>query len=217
MRQRPLSRGITPHDIEDEILIRRIAEGDALAFETLYRRYTPRLVGYLTPRLGDPALVDEVCNDVLLVTWRRAAGFRPMSRVSSWIFGIAQRLVRKAKCRSMASQHLVFPEPRVGADHDNPEHLLTVHERTQGVARALATLPTPQRTAVVLAYYTNASYQDIAQRLDCSISTVKMRLAQGRRRLAFELTRLERTPQRARVAKSHLSAMALRCLPFPLR
>ena len=56
-------RRFTSHDTEDDVLIRRIAAHDAEAFTTLYQRYTPRLAGFLYPRLTQPDLVDDVVHE----------------------------------------------------------------------------------------------------------------------------------------------------------
>jgi RNA polymerase sigma-70 factor (ECF subfamily) len=58
-----------PRDAEDDILIGRIAVRDPEAFTTLYQRYAPRLAGFLYPRLAQPALVDDVLHETLLVVW----------------------------------------------------------------------------------------------------------------------------------------------------
>ena len=78
-------------DEDDVQLIQRVADGDSLAFERLYYRYRPRLVAYLTQRLKTPELVDEVCSEVLMVVWQKAAAFSLGARLSTWIFGIALR------------------------------------------------------------------------------------------------------------------------------
>ena len=83
----------------DSNLLERIADGDRGAFEALYRRYHPRLYGYLLRLLRRPELVEEAVDDALFVVWRKAVGFQGASRVSTWIFGIAYRKGLKALAR----------------------------------------------------------------------------------------------------------------------
>ena len=83
--------GTLPDDtMEDTLLLRRVAARDTHAFDHLYRKYTPRLERFLAQYLHEPAKVEEVCNDVMLVVWNKAAQFQPISQVSTWIFGTAR-------------------------------------------------------------------------------------------------------------------------------
>ena len=72
-------------------LLDRIRRGDRGAFSELYRLYHPRLCGYLRRLLPNPATVEEVLDDVMLVVWKDARKFRGEAAVSSWILGIAYR------------------------------------------------------------------------------------------------------------------------------
>ena len=72
-------------------LLDRVRRGDRGAFSELYRQYHPRLCGYLRRLLPNPATVEEVLDDVMLVVWKDARKFRGEAAVSSWIFGIAYR------------------------------------------------------------------------------------------------------------------------------
>jgi RNA polymerase sigma-70 factor (ECF subfamily) len=166
-------------DLTDRCLIHRVTTGDTDAFATLYQRYVPRLRAYLTTQLEPSAIVDDVCQDVLMVIWRRAADLYPTTRVSSWIFGIARRQARTAWARSMTKPVIERPEIEIESDLTDPESLFIRHERDRTVAQVLATLPPPQRTVLYLAYYQEASYKDIASRLGCSVSMVKTRLRQA--------------------------------------
>jgi DNA-directed RNA polymerase specialized sigma24 family protein len=60
---------------EDRELIRRVAEKDRRAFETLYQRYAPRLERYLSRLIGKPDVTEEALDDVMLVVWQNAARF----------------------------------------------------------------------------------------------------------------------------------------------
>src|SRR5271167_4297787 len=77
-------------------LLARVAGGDKAAFETLFRRYYPRLRRFLEQMMRQPHLVDEIVNDTMLVVWRKAETFNLRSKVSTWIIGIALRRGLKA-------------------------------------------------------------------------------------------------------------------------
>ena len=81
---------------DDLDLIRRVAAQDRQAFEALYRRYAPRLHGYLWKLLRRREVVEEVLDDVMVVVWKGSRKFNFTSRLSTWIFGIAHNMALKA-------------------------------------------------------------------------------------------------------------------------
>jgi RNA polymerase sigma-70 factor (ECF subfamily) len=64
----------------------RVRERDLRAFESLYRRYHPRLFHYLVHLTRSPQLAEEVLNDTMLVVWSRPASFNGTSRLSGAAF-----------------------------------------------------------------------------------------------------------------------------------
>jgi RNA polymerase sigma-70 factor (ECF subfamily) len=181
-------------DVEDDVLIRRIAARDAAAFTILYHRYAPRLAGFLQPRLAQPALVDEVLHETLMVVWQDAARFRGQAQLSTWILRIAQRKAYQAR---MAYQHTsTLPALPPAAAPEDPEALLLQQERTHTVHHLLAALAPAQRIVLELAYVQGWSRPAIAAHLGCSVATIKTRLHQARRCLTAHLARAERGPAR---------------------
>jgi RNA polymerase sigma-70 factor (ECF subfamily) len=172
---------------EDLQLLRQVAAHQSQAFETLYHRYVPHLHRFLRRRLPQPELVDEVCNEVMLVVWQQAERFQPHACLSTWIFGIAKRQAHKAWAQLARQQAVPQNAPEAPAMLPDPEGLLVAQERSRGIAQALTQLPPPQRAVVEAVYYQAASHAAIAARLECAVPTVKTRLAQARRRLRASL------------------------------
>ena len=180
-------------DSEAHALVRRVAIGDALAFETLYQQYTPRLMAYLLPRLGYGDMAEEVCQDVWMVVWNRASRFQAQSQFSTWLIGIAQRLVWKARTRRINQAHEALPPLDAATEPENPEVHLSHQDDHNQMAQAVAMLPPVLHQTLTLHYDQGLTYNEIAARMSCSASTVKMRLQQSRRRLSVALRRAERT------------------------
>src|SRR5205085_4100402 len=85
---------------DDELrLLERVADGDMLAFEALYRAYHPRLTRFLSNMLRRPQLVEEALNDTMMVVWKRPDKFNGTSKLSTCIFAIAYRTALKARSR----------------------------------------------------------------------------------------------------------------------
>jgi len=187
-------RSSTSRDPEDEVLIRRIAAHDAEAFTTLYQRYAPRLAGFLSQRLTQPDLVDDVLHETLMAVWQGAARFRGQAQLSTWIFCIAQRKAHQACVAYQRASAL--PVSLAGTEPEDSEELVLQREHCHTVTRALAVLAPAQRTLLDLSYVQDWSVPAIAAHLGCSVSTVKTRLRQARRCLAARLAHAERSLSR---------------------
>src|SRR5246500_442258 len=88
-----------PETSSDEMLIRRIAEGDQLAMRTLFGRHRVPLYRWLLRLVGDEALAEDLLSDVFLDVWRQAAAFEARSSVSTWLLAIARYKALSARRR----------------------------------------------------------------------------------------------------------------------
>ena len=168
----------------DVALLGRVRHGDRGAFSDLYRRYHPRLYGYLRRLLSDPGTVEEVLDDVMLVVWKDARKFRGNAAVSTWIFGIAYRKALTA----------MRSDCRYQAPLDRRADLSTISsqssERDEWIGAALMRLSPDHRQVVELTYFSGFSYREIAEIAGCPVNTVKTRMFHARRRLKVLLPKL---------------------------
>ena len=168
----------------DIAVLDRVRRGDRGAFSELYRHYHRRLYGYLSRLLGNPATVDEVLDDVMLVVWKDARKFRGDAAVSSWIFGIAYR---KALSAMRAERRYQAPLDR-SADASALAGVSCQHD--DWIRVALMQLSPDHRQVVELTYFGGFSYQEIAHIAACPVNTVKTRMFHARRRLRVLLPAL---------------------------
>jgi len=167
----------------DEIeLIHRVAARDGNAFDTLYRGYYPRLKRFIERVTRRPQLVDEVVDDTMLVVWRKASSYDLHSRLSTWIFGIAFRRALKA-LKGYDTPVEFEPDKYPAPTASGPEGMLQQQETRASVARALAALSIPHRAVLELCYFEGHSCAEIAEIMQCPVSTVKTRMFHARRRL----------------------------------
>jgi RNA polymerase sigma-70 factor (ECF subfamily) len=177
----PAAAGARATDASDVVLVERVVGGDRHAFETLYRRYHPRLHRFLGLMTSRGAVVEEALNDTMLVVWRRAHTYNGQSKVSTWIFAIAWRTVRKAL--RMHDEPVEAPHEDSASDDPGPEQRLSAGELRAALHDALGDLPAEQRCALVLAYFHDLPHAEIARIVECPVDTVKTRVFHGRRRL----------------------------------
>ena len=169
-------------DALDVSLVRRVVAGDLRAFEALYRIYHPRLdrfLGLMTPRRS---IVEEALNDTMLVVWKRSDTYNRQSKVSTWIFAIAYRTALKA-LRTQDEPVDTLSRDELVSDDAGPEQQLSTGETRAVLARALDALSAEQRSVLVLTYFHDLAYAEIARIVDCPVDTVKTRMFHGRRRL----------------------------------
>jgi len=169
-------------DAPDAALVARVARGDIAAFETLYRVYHPRLTRFIGPMTQRRSMIEEVVNDTMLVVWKRADTYNQQCKASTWIFAIAYRTALKALRMQDDPVEDADDEQRP-SDGAGPEQQHSDRETRAALARALGALSAEQRCALVLTYFHDLPYGEIAQIVDCPVDTVKTRVFHGRRRL----------------------------------
>jgi RNA polymerase sigma-70 factor (ECF subfamily) len=167
---------------DEASLIGQVARGDEAAFETLFRRYYPRLRRFVEQMTRRPHLVDEILNDTMLVVWRKADTFNLRSKVSTWMIGIALRRSLKA-LRSRDEVRDLDPDDVAMPAECGPEGQLLRREQRARLSHALGTLPAEQRAVIELTFYEGYTYREIATIIDCPVDTVKTRMFHARRRL----------------------------------
>src|SRR5689334_7146582 len=167
---------------QDGALVGRVANGDMVAFEALYRGFYPRLRRFLERMTRRPQLVDEIVNDTMLVVWRKADSYDFTSTVSTWIFAIAFRKALKA-LKSADDPIDADVDARPQPDGEGPDAILLSRETRALLLTALGTLSTEQRAVVELTYFHGCGYREIASIMECPVDTVKTRMFHARRKL----------------------------------
>lgn len=161
-------------------LLRRVADGDRAAFQTLYFAYHRRLARFLTRLTRDYDVAEEIINDTLWIVWCKAGQFRAESQVSTWIMGIAYRRALKALRQR---QTVTLPDPLLEDLRDASDELQRTQELHEWLDHALEHLPPEQRLVLELTYYLGHSCAEIAAIMDCPVNTVKTRMFHARRKL----------------------------------
>ena len=169
----------------DRALICAIAAGNQAALEEIYSRYSGRIRAFALKLTGRRDLAEELACETLTAVWRSAVRFRNASKVSTWIFGIAHILSKKA-LRNVGTVVSGAIDSQIDAFYD-PQSNTEVREWLDA---ALALLPEEQRTALELSYRFGHTCQQIADTLGCPCNTVKTRMFHGRRKLRELLPKL---------------------------
>jgi RNA polymerase sigma-70 factor, ECF subfamily len=176
--------GATGADLAD--LLRRSARGDEAAFAALYDATARRIYGLVLRIVRDPAMSEEVTQEVYLDVWRHSARFDAQrGSAISWLMTIAHRT---AVDRVRASEASRRRDDAHAATHQDIEFDTTAESaqaslEAQRVRRALTTLTDAQRSAVELAYLGGYTHTEVARLLDLPLGTAKTRIRDGLIRL----------------------------------
>ena len=175
--------------ISDEALVSAMAAGDESALAALNQRYGRALTAVADRILRDKADAEEVAADVLWQLWREAARFdRGRGSVGAWIMmTVRSRAIDRLRARKAR-------EPREGgatevAVANDPSNELHSAEQRRKVELALATLNDGERDLLRMAYFSDLSQSEIADRTSIPLGTVKSRMRSGLIRLRDALQR----------------------------
>jgi RNA polymerase sigma-70 factor, ECF subfamily len=139
---------------------------------------------------GSDADARDLAQDTLLLALRSREQFTPGTNLRAWLFRIARNRYLDLRLRQRREQvaGADVPEPGEQADDSAPffgdQELGRVQGLVRGdITRALAALPEPYRTAIVLADVEGWTWEEVAAILAVPIGTVQSRVFRGRRAL----------------------------------
>jgi len=160
--------------------------GDLDSFNQLVLRWERPIYALAYRVIGREEDARDVCQETFLRAFRALKGFKGQAKFSSWLYRIALNLCRDWIRRERRQPIAQAPEgvdlvelASESAPSESIEDLVARREIGRAVARAMAELPDEQRTAIILKEYHGLTFQEIADLLDCPLSTVKTRLYQG--------------------------------------
>ena len=176
-------------DLTDEALMHRVQRGSERALETLYGRYSLRLVNYFHRMLGrDHDKAQDFLQDLFLKLVKRPDAFDASKSFSTWVFAIAHNMCKNEYRRlEVRSRESIIAELQDSAGDPQVTDIdsdIDARAFKEAVVEALEAFDPTQRTTFLLRYQENRSIREISQTLDCSEGTVKSRLFYTTRKLA---------------------------------
>jgi RNA polymerase sigma-70 factor (ECF subfamily) len=188
---------VTPPTVDADLpLIRRIGDGDEVAFERFVQRHQRRVLGLCCRLLGDEEGSRDATQEIFLKVWRKASGFRPRGKVSTWLYRVATNHCLNVLRRRKIVRMLPFssgPEDDSGAPWEpaspapSPLESFQSRERWRTVRQAIDRLPDTQRAVLVLARFEGLGYREIAEVLGITVGAVESRLFRAMRALEVSL------------------------------
>ena len=177
-----------PSQISDSVLLQRHLDGDNDAFGALMRRHEQELIAFLTRFMGNRAMAEDAFQAAFLQLHISAGTFDTSKRLKPWLFTIAANKARDAM-RSKARKSAASLDANIGGAEDQdsyvsvmpssvpaPDKNIMNFEVRLAVEKIVESLPGSLRIVLVLCYFHDFAYKEIAEMLGLPLGTVKSRL-----------------------------------------
>ena len=210
--RRQISDSITPYKHEEAAGIHRLMgwqvsqsdrevsaeiieccrQGDRAAFHALYQAYKDKVYSIsLYFFHGDDAAASDATQQVFLKLITGIGRFRGDSEFSTWLYRmVINTCLDSAKVGRRPPDSLRLARLTTAAAPTSAEEDLARAEVAGKVQAALSSLPPKLRLPVLLRYFEDLSYGEMAEALNCSMGTVASRLHKGHKLLAEKLAKL---------------------------
>lgn len=177
----------------DSQLIREIKDGNIELYSELMRRYQRKILAFIYHMLKSAKLellAEDLCSETFYKAYRSLHSFREVdASFSTWLYTIARNTVL-SELRKQKSAHVPLDEsnlmPAAPPDQVPEQHVLR-NERMAMVREAINNLPEKQRSALILREYDQLEYQEIANILGQTVSSVKSLLFRARASVKSQL------------------------------
>lgn len=171
----------TTAEIALEALLQQVAAGDGAAFRQLYDRTSGKLFGVVIRILRNPEKANDALQDVYLKIWQKAESYNPSAgRPITWMAAIARN-------RAIDIVRAERPETTVDEPGDEEEIFRLGGQNAEGVSpeeletlrHCMGEMRGELRQTLLLAYYDGYSREELAERFDAPVGTIKTRLRRG--------------------------------------
>lgn len=158
----------------DNSLMKLVQAGDSAQLAVLFERHHAALFRYLLHLTRNPALSEDLVQEVFFRVLKYARSYDPRLSFSVWLFSMARNacfdsLSKQRTEPASEMEEIRSPEPA-------PEELAARNQDTRFLRQALRSLPVEKREVLVLSRFHDLRYEDIARILKCETGAVKVRV-----------------------------------------
>jgi RNA polymerase sigma-70 factor (ECF subfamily) len=171
---------------EETVWIQRVLAGDQDAFACLVEAYQTAVYNLAYRMLGNAAEAEDAAQETFIRVYTRLDTYDSDRKFSSWLLAIASHYcIDRLRQRRLGWLSLdELPPWRWLASSSRPEEAVIRREERDEVCQLLDQLPPHYRATVILRYWYDLSYQEIAEAMETTESAVKSTLHRARQMLA---------------------------------
>ena len=174
---------------EEQVWLDQARRGDKAAFGKIIEAYQRPVYNLAYRMLSNSGEAEEAAQEAFIRAYTRLDSYNPNHKFSTWLLSITSNycidLIRKRRAVLLSIDEPLPPHPSLMSERaSGPEPQIMQNEQEEMVQRLLAELAPEYREAVVLRYWYELSYDEIAEMMDTTVSAIKSRLFRARRQLA---------------------------------
>ena len=168
---------------DDRQLVARVLEGDDVAFEYLFNRYRDAIYRLFVQRLGGVNDADDLLQETFIKVYINLHRYRPDYTFGQWVYTIARNTFIDYVRRRQ--EDLPIDDKFTAPPSNNPtpeENIIRKQQRTQ-IERYLQAMPPRYRQLIVMRFFEEYSYEEIAMKLELPLGTVKTQIHRAREQM----------------------------------
>ncbi|MBZ0296653.1 MAG: sigma-70 family RNA polymerase sigma factor [Anaerolineae bacterium] len=166
--------------------------GDQDAFAELVNTYQNAVYNLCYRMLGERTEAEDATQEAFIRAYMNLERYDPARSFKTWLLSIASNhsidRLRRRRLTWLSLEEPLPPNVILSSDEPEPEEATIRDERSQAVQALLNELSVEYRAAVILRYWYDYSYTEIADTLDTTESAIKSRLFRARQALADKLS-----------------------------
>lgn len=181
---------------EIQVIVRRVLDGDTHQFGRLFDAYGRRIFNLCARTLGSREAGEDAAMETFLKAFRALGTYNPALPFENWLYRIASNHCWDILRARTSEETRAEPVERFATTLAEPSEgmlaQLLREEESSVIASALNSLPAKYRVPLVLRYYSDLSYEEIAQALKLNRATVATLIFRGKQELRRAVRRMGR-------------------------
>jgi RNA polymerase sigma-70 factor (ECF subfamily) len=186
--------------MSDGELVRQALDGRTDARDQLVQRWAARVLAFCHTQVRARQTAEDLAQEALLRAFRALGTLADPEKFGPWLRGIARRVCldwHKSKSARLVTFGSLGGEEDLNemliATDSGPEQILDCREQRARLLAAVEELPDECREVVMLYYYQDVTYKDLAEQLGASTATINARLTKARALLRERMAGLRRS------------------------
>lgn len=174
---------------EKELLL-QVAAGDEQAFANLFHVWRDKLYFFLLRITNSPQTAEDIVQDVFVKLWANRSSLGEVQNFSAWLYRVTQNQALSGM-RRMALETTILAEiKREIAASGQPTDEVLLHKQLQErLQAAINRLPPQQKLVYTLSRIEGLKQEEIANRLNLSVNTVRNHMTEALRKLRQDLAK----------------------------
>lgn len=173
---------------QDNILIRKIAEGDISALDVLYIRFAPQVKAFLGKVVSSLRSedIEDITQDIFLKIWESRSSLEEGKSLPAFVFTLAKNAaINEIKHSSVVRKHSSWERSRTGADVSDadPERDLETKESLRQTREVIENLAPQQKSIFLASRFEEKTYEEIARQQNLSPRTIQYHISEVLKKL----------------------------------